>query len=80
MPISNSLNKDSKYFFNPFAYKFNLNELKPSIGEPFSYFTQASWTIVSSSVFNHIGSKSSDIPVPCSSKEITSNERTITIE
>jgi hypothetical protein len=83
MPVSNSLlliNKDFKYFFNPFAYKFNLNELQPSIGEPFSYFTQSSWTICSSTVFNHIGSKSSDIPVPCSSKEITPNERTITIE
>ena len=78
--VSTNFNKDSKFFFNPFAYKFNLNELKPSIGEPFSYFTQASWTIFSSSVLNTIGSKSTDIPVPSSSTEITPNERTITIE
>ncbi len=83
MPTSNPLsfiNKDSKYFFNPFTYKFNLNELKPSIGEPFSYFTQASWTIFSSSLRNHLGFKSSDIPVSSSSTEIIPNERTITIE
>ncbi len=78
--VSSTLNKDSKFFFNPFTYKFNLNELKPSIGEPFSYFTQSSWTIFSSSIRNNIESKSSDIPVPSSSTEITSNERTITIE
>jgi hypothetical protein len=81
-PLSSTLNKDSKFFFffNPFTYKYNLNELKPSIGEPFSYFTQASWTIVSSSVLNNIGSKSSDIPVASSSTEIIVNERKITIE
>ena len=78
--VSPLLNNDSKFFFNPFTYKFNLNELKPSIGEPFSYFTQASWTILSTNVFNHIGSKLPDIPVPNSSKEITPNERPITIE
>jgi len=78
--ISSTLNKDSKFFFNPFTYKFNLNELKPSIGEPFSYFTQTSWTIFSSSIRNNIDFKSSDIPVLSSSTEITPNERTITIE
>lgn len=79
--ISSTLNKDFKYIFNPFTYKFNLNELKPSLGEPFSYFTQSSWTIFSSSSLrNTINSKSSDIPVPNSSTEITPNERTITIE
>jgi hypothetical protein len=75
--VSSILNKDSKYFFNPFTYKFNLNELKPSIGEPFSYFTQA---IFSSSIRNHLAFKSSDIPVSSSSTEIIPNERTITIE
>lgn len=90
MPTSNLLssivsstynnNNDSKFYFNPFTYKFNLNELKPSIGEPFSYFTQASWTIYSSSIFTNLSSKSSDIPVSSSSTEITPNERPITIE
>lgn len=85
MPTSNPLsliisNKDSKYIFNSFTYKFNLNELKPSLGIPFSYFTQSSWTIFSSSRHNTLNSKSSDIPVPNSSTEITPNERTITIE
>lgn len=78
--VSSTLNNDSKFFFNPFTYKFNLNELKPSIGEPFSYFTQASWTMFSSSVFNNIESKLSNLPVPSSSTEITLNERPITIE
>ncbi|CAF3651416.1 unnamed protein product [Rotaria socialis] len=78
--VSSTLNNDMKFLFNPFTYKFNLNELKPSIGEPFSYFTQASWTIFSPSVFNNIGSKSSDVPVSSSSTEITPNERPITIE
>jgi hypothetical protein len=78
--ISSTFNKDSKYFFNPFTYKFNFNELKPSLGEPFSYFTQASWTIFSSSRRHSIALKSSDIPASSSSTEITPNERTITIE
>lgn len=81
--ISSTFTKDVKFFFNPFTYKFNLNELKPPIGEPFSYFTQSSWTIFSSTRTNHHRtqkSSSSDIPVPSPSTEIIPNERTITIE
>ena len=77
--LSSTFNKESKYFFNPFTYQFNLNDLQPAIGEAFSYFTQASWTNFSSKRTN-LTLKSSDIPVPCSSTEIIPNERTITIE
>jgi hypothetical protein len=58
--------KDSQNEFNPFTYRFHFNDLKPSIGEPFSYFTQASWTICSASVLKSLRS---DIPVRNSSTE-----------
>ena len=67
--------KDSQSDFNPFTYRFHFNDLKPSIGEPFSYFTQASWTLCSASVLKHLGSKGADVPVRSSS-----TERTITSE
>ena len=83
--VSSTLTKDVKFFFNSFTYRFNINELKPPIGEPFSYFTQSSWTSFSSTRTNHQHyrtqkSSSSDIPVSSPSTEIIPNERTITIE
>lgn len=74
--------KDWKYFFNPFTYQFNLIELEPKLGQPFSYFTQSLCTNICSSIRRtHLSLKSSDIPVLSSSTEIIiPNERTITIE
>ena len=76
--ISKTWMKDSKYYYHPFTYKFNLNELQPSLGEHFSYFTQASWSEFSSNTFNHsVGSSTSLLPVVhSSSTELIPNERT----
>ena len=66
--LKSNWTKDSPNDFNPFTYKFHFNDLKPSIGEPFSYFTQASWTICSASILKNLRS---DIPVRSSSTEWT---------
>jgi hypothetical protein len=72
--------RDAKFVFSPFTYKFSLTDLQPSLGEPFSYFTQASWTFFSPAVRSSVGSKSSDVPVLSALKETTLNERVITNE
>lgn len=63
--------KETKYDFHPLTYKFNLTDLKPNLGEPFSYFAQAPW-----SDFSAIGSSTTRLPVVrCSSTELIPNER-----
>jgi hypothetical protein len=73
---STAMSNEYKCHFNPWTYQFNLSELQPAIGQPFSYFTQASWTIASTSLLHQLGSKTIDIPVQASSTELIPNERT----
>lgn len=72
--------REAKLAFDPFAYQFNLTDLHPALGEPFSYFAQASWIVFSPGLRAGVPCSSSDVPALSSAKETTVNERVITIE